>query len=93
MLAMGRALMSKPQLLLLDEPSMGLAPLMVEKVFETDACGFGRRRDDLVDRAECEAGARSQPSRLCDGSPEKNHPPKARRDRFCTNRKVFVLHT
>ena len=35
MLAMGRALMSKPQLLLLDEPSMGLAPLMVEKVFET----------------------------------------------------------
>ena len=35
MLAMGRALMSRPQLLLLDEPSMGLAPLMVQKVFET----------------------------------------------------------
>jgi branched-chain amino acid transport system ATP-binding protein len=35
MLAMGRALMSKPRLLLLDEPSMGLAPLMVQKVFET----------------------------------------------------------
>ncbi len=34
MLAMGRALMSRPRLLLLDEPSMGLAPLMVEKVFE-----------------------------------------------------------
>ncbi len=34
MLAMGRALMSRPRLLLLDEPSMGLAPIMVQKVFE-----------------------------------------------------------
>jgi branched-chain amino acid transport system ATP-binding protein len=34
MLAMGRALMAQPKLLLLDEPSMGLAPLMVDKIFE-----------------------------------------------------------
>lgn len=34
MLAMGRALMSRPRLLLLDEPSMGLSPIMVDKIFE-----------------------------------------------------------
>jgi len=34
MLAMGRALMSRPKILLLDEPSMGLSPLMVDKIFE-----------------------------------------------------------
>ena len=34
MLAMGRALMSKPKLLMLDEPSMGLAPLLVEQIFD-----------------------------------------------------------
>ena len=36
MLAMGRALMSKPTLMMLDEPSMGLAPILVEQVFEID---------------------------------------------------------
>lgn len=34
MLAMGRALMARPRLLLLDEPSMGLSPIMVDKIFE-----------------------------------------------------------
>jgi branched-chain amino acid transport system ATP-binding protein len=35
MLAVGRALMARPKLLLLDEPSLGLAPLLVEQIFET----------------------------------------------------------
>lgn len=35
MLAMGRALMSRPDILLLDEPSMGLAPILVQEIFET----------------------------------------------------------
>ena len=37
MLAMGRALMARPKVLLLDEPSMGLSPIMVDKVFEVVA--------------------------------------------------------
>ena len=34
MLAMGRALMSKPEIILLDEPSMGLSPIFVEEIFD-----------------------------------------------------------
>ena len=37
MLAIGRALMARPQLLLLDEPSMGIAPILVERIYETIA--------------------------------------------------------
>ena len=42
MLGMGRALMARPKILLLDEPSMGLAPIIVEQIFAIIA-GFRRR--------------------------------------------------
>jgi branched-chain amino acid transport system ATP-binding protein len=42
MLAMGRALMARPRLLLLDEPSMGLSPIMVDRIFEVVADIHGR---------------------------------------------------
>jgi len=45
MLAIGRALMGKPRLLLLDEPSMGLAPILVDQILAT-ICGF--KRDGLT---------------------------------------------
>ena len=45
MVAMGRALMSKPKLLLMDEPSMGLAPILVDQILETI---HGLKRDGLT---------------------------------------------
>jgi branched-chain amino acid transport system ATP-binding protein len=37
MLAIGRALMARPKLLMLDEPSMGIAPILVQRIYETIA--------------------------------------------------------
>jgi branched-chain amino acid transport system ATP-binding protein len=52
MLAMGRALMARPRILLLDEPSMGLAPILVEQIFETVA-DISRQEPTILGRAEC----------------------------------------
>ena len=53
MLAMGRALMARPRLLLLDEPSMGLAPRLVEEIFATfKALRAGKATIFLVDLAD-----------------------------------------
>ena len=57
MLAIGRALMSKTKMLLLDEPSMGLSPILVQEIFSiiqdvNKTGGYG-----IVGRAECKDGA------------------------------------
>ena len=65
MLAVGRALMGKPKLLLLDEPSMGLAPILVDQILKDVV----RLRDGGLDcaagRAERAGGARHRRPRLC----------------------------
>ena len=57
MLAMGRALMSRPKLLMLDEPSMGLSPIMMQKIMATIAELQVPGHDDPARRAERPGGA------------------------------------
>ena len=64
MLAMGRALMAEPALLLLDEPSMGLAPILVDRIYETVARDQQAGHDDPAGRAERELRARRLEPRL-----------------------------
>ena len=77
MLAIGRGLMAQPQVLLLDEPSMGLAPILVEEIFsiikEINCAGRG----DPPGGAERVDGAVRRQSRLRAG----DRPDRARRDR------------
>ena len=72
MLAIGRALMSAPKVLLLDEPSMGLAPILVEQIFDIIKDDQRAGDDGPARRAERAHGAGHRQSRL--------HPPD-RRDR------------
>ena len=68
MLAVARALMSRPKLLLMDEPSLGLAPLVVEEIFRIIARAAPRRRHDLPRRAERPHGAQGGAALLPDGA-------------------------
>ena len=65
MCAIGRALMAHPNLLLLDEPSMGLAPILVERIFEI-VVEINKEGHSVPARgAERTDGARHRPPRLC----------------------------
>ena len=57
MLAVGRALMSRPKLMMLDEPSLGLAPLVVQDIFSHHPGDQPPGRDGTADRAERQHGA------------------------------------
>ena len=67
MLAIGRGLMGEPRLLILDEPSLGLSPLLVEEMFALIGRLNRGRAGDPAGRAERRAIARHRPPRLCAG--------------------------
>ena len=66
MLVIGRALMSRPRLLLLDEPSLGLAPLISADIFKTVATLTETGVAVLLVEQECARGAGTRKARLCD---------------------------
>ena len=65
MLATGRALMASPRVLLLDEPSMGLAPVLVDSIFDTIRQLHAAGDNDSPGGAKCENSSPSRDPRLC----------------------------
>ena len=65
MVAMGRALMARPKLLCMDEPSMGLSPAFVDQVFDIIQAINKQGTSHLHGRAKRQYGALDRPLRLC----------------------------
>jgi branched-chain amino acid transport system ATP-binding protein len=65
MLAIGRAMMARPRLLLLDEPSMGLAPMLVTQIFSIIREINEQGTTVFASGTKCPDGFDSSPSRLC----------------------------
>jgi ABC-type transport system involved in cytochrome c biogenesis ATPase subunit len=81
MLAIGRALMSKPQLLLLDEPSLGLAPLIVQQIFRIIAEIHSQGVSVLLVEQKRLPGPQGRPARLR-ARDRQSHPGRPRLGAF-----------
>ena len=68
MLAMGRALMSHPKIILMDEPSMGLSPIFVNEIFEIIKKVSAARHDRTSGRAECKESTLHRRQSICPGN-------------------------
>ena len=86
MLAIGRALMSRPRLLLLDEPSLGLAPLMVERIFDDDRRAQARRAGRSSSSSRTSTRRSTSPTAPMSSRPGGS-PSRARRTSSATTRR------
>ena len=75
MLAIGRAMMSRPRVLLLDEPSLGLAPILVQQIFEIIKRDQRAGHDDPARRAERPPGPRPSPTEATCSRPARSSSP------------------
>ena len=79
MVAIGRTLMAQPKLLLMDEPSMGLAPMVVRNIFKTIQILQTRGYHHFFSRTKCQSGIKNRRSGLCSRNGEDHFRRRNRR--------------